>query len=240
MKFFYQEYSLKPGIYKILNTHTNRVYIGQAKRFKERWKAHIKTLLNGKHQNKFLQADFNKSKEELGHDDFLEFHVIELMTDSNKTERNQREEFYINAIWDQQKQCYNFQRTTSSSQRRMFSKTPNSTTLLKSKNTKRLWCSEEFRSKINTMKAREKISNSLKRYMSEQKNLDKRKIFLDSVRPKAIKAQEKHFGIVLAPNGQSYDVTNLAKFCREHGLVVQSMHNVFTRKQKTHRGWRLP
>ena len=95
MKFIYQEHSLKPGIYKILNTHTNRIYIGQAKRLKERWMSHKCSLLRNKHQNKHLQSSFNKWKLCVGHDDFLEFHVLEVMESSTKEERNEREEWFI-------------------------------------------------------------------------------------------------------------------------------------------------
>lgn len=118
MKFIYEEHSLKSGIYKILNTHTNRVYIGQAKEFKERWKAHKNSLLNNKHQNKFLLSDFNKCRKALGHDDFLEFHVLEVMENSTKEERNKRETMLISEVFDNQVHCYNMFKTA-------FGKPPN-------------------------------------------------------------------------------------------------------------------
>jgi group I intron endonuclease len=111
MKFFYEDNSLKSGIYKILNTHTNRFYIGQAKEFKERWKAHKCSLLSGKHQNKFLLSDFNKCKTELGHDDFIEFHVLEVMENSTKEERNKKETEFILEVFDNQVFCYNMSKT---------------------------------------------------------------------------------------------------------------------------------
>lgn len=107
MQFHYQEHSRKAGIYKIVNTHTGRVYIGQAREFKERWRGHSYSLLRSKHQNRFLQADFNKCREELGHDDFLEFHVVEVMENSTKEERNTREEELLTQWFDGGKQCYN-------------------------------------------------------------------------------------------------------------------------------------
>lgn len=107
MLFNYNKQSLKSGIYKIVNTHTNRVYIGQAKEFKARWKGHCRSLLSDKHQNKFLQADFNKCREALGHDDFLEFHILELLPNSTKEDRNQREEVWLAQWFDGGKQCYN-------------------------------------------------------------------------------------------------------------------------------------
>lgn len=107
MKFNYEEHSLKPGIYKILNTHTNRIYIGQAKEFKARWNGHKRSLIAQKHQNKFLLNDFVKCREQLGHDDFLEFHVLEVMEESTKEQRNQREEEWITKWFDNGKNCYN-------------------------------------------------------------------------------------------------------------------------------------
>jgi group I intron endonuclease len=132
MKFIYQEHSLKPGIYKILNTHTNRIYIGQAKEFKSRWKDHKRSLIAKKHQNRFLQADFNKCLIELGHDDFLEFHVLEVMEGSTKEERNKKEEEHISGVWniklgDETRGCYNFKEKIESIERSCYSNTPEET-----------------------------------------------------------------------------------------------------------------
>lgn len=88
----YQQHANDPGIYVIFNNHTWRVYVGQASRFKRRWSDHQNGLQNGNHQNKFLLNDYLKCKEELGHDNFLEFHVLEVMSESSKEQRNLREE----------------------------------------------------------------------------------------------------------------------------------------------------
>lgn len=128
MLFYYDGHSNEPGIYKILNTHTGRIYIGQAKEFKERWtRGHASSLRNGKHQNSFIQNDFNKCFAELGNDSFLEFHVIEAMPNSIKPERKEREEHWIAKFYDEQKQCYNFKKTVSSNERTCFSLTPEQT-----------------------------------------------------------------------------------------------------------------
>jgi len=132
MKLYYQEYSLKSGIYRILNVHTNRTYVGQAQCFKKRWYDHKRSLLSGKHQNKFLQADFNKSKDFLGHDDFLEFHVLEVMEGSTKEDRNKREEEFIKLVWDAKlsdgtRVCYNFKEKTEAKERSCYSNTPKET-----------------------------------------------------------------------------------------------------------------
>ena len=153
MKLVYNEHSLKPGIYKILNTHTNRTYIGQAKELKARWKGHCRSLLAGRHQNRFLQADFNKCREALGHDDFLEFHVLEVLEGSTKEERNKREEEYIGNIYhallpDGSRVCYNFKEKTEALERSCYSNTPEETKAKKSDSMKKVWENEVYRSTL--------------------------------------------------------------------------------------------
>lgn len=91
----YNGNSLKSGIYEIKNLLCNARYIGSAKEFKERWRQHIYALKNNKHQNKFLQNTFNKRLQENNTDNFLEFNVVELMEDSTKEQRLNREKFWI-------------------------------------------------------------------------------------------------------------------------------------------------
>jgi len=48
------------GIYKILNTVNNKVYIGSTSNFERRKKQHRKALDGNKHRNKYLQSSYNK------------------------------------------------------------------------------------------------------------------------------------------------------------------------------------
>lgn len=147
MKFVYEEHSLKSGIYKIINTHTNRIYIGQTQSFKKRWYQHSRSLKNGKHQNKFLLNDFNKCREELGHDDFLEFHILEVMEGSTKESRNIREEGLIAQWFDGGKQCYNLT-LKAVSREGCPSKNPEETRKKKSVKSKEMWADPIFREKM--------------------------------------------------------------------------------------------
>lgn len=159
MKFFYQEHAKQSGIYKIINTYSNRIYIGQAKPFKQRWYGHKKSLSSNKHQNKFLQNDFNKCKEELGHDDFLEFHVVEVMENSTKEERNHKEEFFITSVFDKQENCYNFKQKVEAKEASCYSYTPEKTSQKLSEISKEMWAnrSEEEKKEIS-----DKISKATK------------------------------------------------------------------------------
>ncbi len=49
----------KPGVYYILNTFNNCMYIGQSWRIGDRWLTHVNALNAGKHTNKALQRDWN-------------------------------------------------------------------------------------------------------------------------------------------------------------------------------------
>lgn len=128
MRFNYpSSNSNAPGIYKITNTHTQRVYVGQCKNFATRWSQHSSSVRNNKHQNKFIQNDFNKCKEELGNDDFLVFEVIEVMEGSTKEERTAREQVWIDTFYDKQEQCYNFKKVASPVDKTTWSNTPEET-----------------------------------------------------------------------------------------------------------------
>jgi group I intron endonuclease len=48
------------GIYKIVCTENNKIYIGQSKNIQKRWTQHKNELTNNKHGNHDLQNDFNK------------------------------------------------------------------------------------------------------------------------------------------------------------------------------------
>lgn len=47
------------GIYYILNTFNNCIYVGMTKNIQARWCTHIQTLNKGKHYNKPLQVDWD-------------------------------------------------------------------------------------------------------------------------------------------------------------------------------------
>lgn len=108
VQYDYQGLSKSSGIYVIFNNYNWRIYVGSTKQFFKRWKdGHISSLFKAKHQNKFLQADFNKCKELLGHDDFLEFHILKDMPESTREERLLEEEKWLKVHFDNGKQCYN-------------------------------------------------------------------------------------------------------------------------------------
>jgi group I intron endonuclease len=167
MKFFYNKQANSAGIYKIINTQTNRFYIGQAGNFKKRWHEHKKSLLTNKKQNRFLLNDFNKCKKKLGHHDFIEFHVLEVMTGSTRAERNIREECYIKEYYDNQAQCYNFKQKSDSLPRSVFSNDPNITKKILSEKSKAMWSDPKTRKKILKRKNAVQQTDEYKQACSE-------------------------------------------------------------------------
>lgn len=161
MKLHDEENLLKPGIYKILNTHNNRIYIGQAKQFKSRWRDHSRSLLNGKHCNRFFRNDFAKCKEELGHDNFIEFYILEVMEGSSKEQRNHREEWWIAQYYDNQGQCYNFKQKTEAKERSCFSMTPEETKQFLSKQSKERWDNHSYRQKMHEIMSSDSVREKL-------------------------------------------------------------------------------
>jgi len=78
------------GIYKIINTHNSKCYIGSSKDIKNRLKRHFRNLKNNKHKNKHLQASYNK----YGKDKF----TYEILTLCEKDNLYSVEQTYLDAL----------------------------------------------------------------------------------------------------------------------------------------------
>ena len=52
--------SMKSAIYQIKNIKNNKIYIGCSTRLERRWLEHKRLLKKGRHENSFLQKDYNK------------------------------------------------------------------------------------------------------------------------------------------------------------------------------------
>lgn len=164
MEYRYEGHSLKSGIYKIINQLNGRIYIGSAKRFKTRWSQHTSSLRNQKHQNKFLQADFNKCGEEA----FI-FEVIEVTGNKTKEERLLIEDGYIKQYFDFGRNCYNLC-NRAISREGSLSKEPEVTAKKCSIKQKELWKDPEERKKRiegKDGKRRERIGEASKKMWAE-------------------------------------------------------------------------
>lgn len=80
----------KPGIYKITNTLSNKVYVGCASNVRTRWNGHLYDLRKEKHSNKYLQKAWSK----YGEPNF-KFEIIETCDIANL---HAREHYWVIAL----------------------------------------------------------------------------------------------------------------------------------------------
>ena len=87
------------GIYRIRNTTTGKVYIGQSKNIEKRIEQHDKKLYNGTHSNKEMQKDYDK-----GHR--FVYELVEETITSDRTTLDKKEEYFIKK-YDSKRKGYN-------------------------------------------------------------------------------------------------------------------------------------
>jgi len=89
----------KSGIYKITNTINNKVYYGSAKCFRDRWWVHRNDLRSNNHDNKHLQAAWNKYGESVFLFEIVIYVPISCLLGI--------EQVYLDKYWDDCINCYN-------------------------------------------------------------------------------------------------------------------------------------
>lgn len=239
MEYKYEGNSLKSGIYKLTNKLNGRIYIGSAKEFKRRWSQHSFSLRNQKHQNKFLQADFNKCGEEA-----FVFEVMEVTDGKTKEERLTIEEGYIKQHYDNGKSCYNLC-SRAISREGYPSKDPEKTRQKQSEAQKKRYENPEIRQRQSdiskAMWQRPEHIEKMKVMASSPKMLEKFQQTCHTAESKRKAGEQlaKYWGKIISPTGEVHDITNLNRFCVEHGLVKQSMIPVFNGEVYQAHGWRL-
>lgn len=75
------------GIYKIINTKNNKIYIGSSVNIEKRKEKHFWMLKKGIHDNKFLQSSFNR--------DGIESFSFEIVESCKEDELVEKENYYI-------------------------------------------------------------------------------------------------------------------------------------------------
>jgi len=264
-QFNYNEQSKSSGIYVIFNSYNWRIYVGSCKEFKARWRAgHYGSLKNNKHSNKFLQSDFNKCRELLGHDDFLEFHVLENMPNSTRKDRLMREETWIKVHFDNGKNCYNLC-DRAISREGHESKNPEETGKNLSLALKRFYTNplnRENQSRLllgkpkpprseihkenmrvaklgtkHSVETREKMSlahKTEKNLLILKETYEQNKLHIQEKQREAV--SKKH--ILVQPDGHTIEVVNLNKFCKENGLHSSGFSNLTRLNRNKYKGWR--
>ncbi len=87
------------GIYKIINRHDDKYYIGSSNVIRRRWCQHKTQLKNNCHRNNHLQSSWNK----YGKDDFI-FEIVEEVPKEKLIEIEQK---YLDIAKTEKEKCYN-------------------------------------------------------------------------------------------------------------------------------------
>ena len=243
MIFLYENASKIPSIYEIKNLHSQRSYIGQAVKPKSRWAGHKNSLIRGRHSNRFLLADYNKCKKELGHDDFLEFRILEILPNSTQQDRNKRELYWLHFYATNGFNLYNMDFECDGN----YAKSEETRHKISQSNLGRI-LSDEHKSKISEnaknnpnygLKGK-KHSVQTKKKISEGRIGIKHWHYGKKMPRQWIDKRKSIYEVILiSPIGKIYEkIIGLTDFAKTHGLSVAGLRFLLSGERKTHKGWK--
>lgn len=243
MIFLYEGVSKIPAIYEIRNRHSNRSYIGQTVEPKHRWAGHKNSLMRNKHANRFLLADYNKCKEILGHDDFLEFHIIEALPKSTQEKRNKRELYWLRLYKKNGYELYNLDFECNGN----YNKSEETRQKISQANRGRR-LTDEHKTKLSANAASnpnyglkgKTHSEKTKKQISEGR-LGSKHWHYGKTFPKewTDKAKTTYNVRLVSPDGIVYEqVVGLADFAKAHNLSPSGLKFLLSGERKSHKGWK--
>jgi len=249
----YNGHANKPGIYMIYNTYSHWIYIGQSHQFKDRWNDYKNNLPKNKCHNKRIQRAFKKAFKKLGHTDFLEFHVLKVMEGSTKLEREIEEVKFIkffnelgykicNDVEDMttftlfeetekkrvknKRKTYNIDLYNSQTGEIIYGPITNLRQLCEQYKIKPSHLYQVINKKRNTVGDWRLLENKDKDFKRE-KNIKVSKTYNINL----INTNTNE--IIYGP------ITNMAEFCKIHGLNKVMMCRIINKKAYEHNGWKL-
>ena len=209
------------GVYKIRNLISGKFYIGSTVSFRNRRDAHFKELRSGVHNNRRLQAAFNK----YGENAFV-FEPIEIIDHEDKL--LEREQYYLDTLLPFGRSGYNISKLAGEPGNRgkaaikTFSFQDKDGNVITVTNLSE-WCREHklddnrmramLRGKILTWKGYAPIGYSL------QKSINTKYEFV-------------------SPDGELFVITEKFKvWCKAHSLTPHQMRAVHRGAMDNHKGW---
>jgi group I intron endonuclease len=223
------QYTPKSGIYIIANTKNGKVYIGKtAHGFNTRYKKHTRALKGNYHNNRHLQAAWNKYGEKSFKFLVLEYCAIEQL--------NEREMHHI-AIYKARGLAYNLTDGGDGGTGHVPTVETRAKMSAAGKGRKMPPFSAEHLANMSASRIGKKMPPFSAEHRAKISAANKGTKPAPQTIIAAIAFHAKTY-IVTSPNGEEMTVTNLAKFCRENGLSNGNLANVITGKANHHKGWK--
>lgn len=197
------------SVYCILNTVSNKRYIGSTKNFADRKGNHLFRLRHNQHYSLGLQQDFNQLGEE-----FFKFIILEEVRTFEWAELLKREQYWIKKLKPE------------------YNKSQSEVSRNAAKRLRDYWSTHV---RVLTETERQTISDAHKGpknyWWGKKHTLETRKRMSDG-------RSKKIWSGFISPNGTVYkDIKNLSAFCREHNLEKNAMRRVEIGTQRKHKGW---
>lgn len=204
------------GIYRIENTKTRKVYVGQAGNLRKRYYDHTSALKRNSHDNKYLQNAWNKYNE----DDFV-FSVLEECSEQLLANREQYWMDYYRC-YDRQ---YGYNLNPSSTENPMLRRThtPQAKAKISAAAKGRKMSKSNFDALIKANKGVAKPPKNLAKKKSRKVNTSK---------ARNIK-YEYH---IFKPDGEHIMLTNLQEFCDINRCSLTHLRGLIF-KGKFYKGW---
>lgn len=226
------------GIYKITNIQNNKIYIGSAHNFRERWARHKCQLNSQKHHSKHLQRAWNKWGEKN-----FKFEIIEECEDAVLLER---EQYYLDTLKPFSPNGYNESKKATNcvlygENNGMYGKKGKDNPNFGRKNTDetKRKMSESAKGKKRSEKTKKKLSETRKTLFKEGK--------LEAYHPQwteedKAKFSDQHSIIVLQLNKETEEVIkeykNVLVSSEETGINKSSIYKCCQGKSKTSGGYK--
>lgn len=202
------------GIYRIINLTNGRIYVGSTSRFRTRAASHINDLQKNRHNNTFLQNDYNKNG-----DSFV-FEVLEVVEGSQEG-RLKVEQKYIDEHYDNQKQCYNLTAKAVKTRKGCQNRKPYDPTT-------------DGRSRVRTTEENE----ARRKTSSEYWNKPERRKFASERAKKKWAGHKADITVRHVETGETvYVDKSLRKFCEERNLMYKAFHLLSKGHTKKSQGW---
>jgi group I intron endonuclease len=216
-----------PGVYAIVNSVTQRLYIGSTKSLEMRRSRHASLLRLNSHWCKELQSDFNL----LGSDAII-FKILRVLPTTEKSVLQDVEQFFI----DRHDFANLYNACPSSKDWSGAKHRPVSVEKLKRRS-----IPDHVRTAASLRLKGKPLSEQQKRNISlgskgKPKSVDHaqklRRLCIERNLAKAKKWK------IIAPDGDEFVVRNLNAFCKENALDQAAMYRVAIGKVKQHKGWK--